>query len=340
MKVNFVIKNNDGTPVVLNEVEQKEANRITRVVNNLGYEIQIDTLSMVLKKASDQKFFEVRPSLYLPVRVGEGAYASEIVGYRTFSLADDFETGLIANGSNNTKMAMADSGVDVVRTPIKDWAKSIQWSIVDLQRALRAGDFRLIESKEKARKKNWDLGIQRTAFLGLDSDPSVRGLYNLSGVTSNLTLITKPISTMTPTEFDAFITGFFEAYRVNCDRTAKPNMFVIPESDFNGLQSFVNPAYPVNTKFDVLLRAMKNATGDQNFQILPCAYGDDAQSGLGVQRYALYNKDEDSLRMDIPKDYSATLQNTVNGFNFENVAHGEFTGILLIRPDEMLYFDY
>jgi hypothetical protein len=61
---------------------------------------------------------------------------------------------------------------------------------------------------------------------------------------------------------------------------------------------------------------------------------------LNKNRYTLLSYDEDSLRMDIPVDYTNTLQNTVNGFNFQSAAYGQFTGLKAYRPKEMLYFDW
>jgi hypothetical protein len=63
-------------------------------------------------------------------------------------------------------------------------------------------------------------------------------------------------------------------------------------------------------------------------------------TGLNKNRYTLLNFNEQSIRMDIPVQYTSTLMNTINGFNFQNVGYGQFTGVQTYRPLETLYFDW
>lgn len=343
--------NSDGTPVKLTPVEQFRAdvlqaqfNRELR--NSLGYEVDITTLFSISKRVVEQKFFTIMPADYMPVRVGDNAWATEILTYRDFQLGGDFESGNINTGASNSRLAEADGGVDSVTNPIINWAKQVNWSFFDLKLAARSGNWDVVTSKERSRKKNWDLGIQSIAFLGSASNTKVMGLLTQTGVTSNTSLITGPINAMNATNFSAFVAGLIQAYRVNCNYTAFPTHFIIPESDYNGLANLIPGSagtfpYPMMT---YLLDAFKMITNNANFKILPCAYANEAQnatvSGLDKNRYTLLNYDEDSLRMDIPVDYTNTLQNTINGFQFQNVGYGQYTGVLSYRPLEMLYLDY
>jgi len=324
------------------EMIQKELNEKAGMVlkNALGYEINITTLTTIMKKISEQKFFEIAPADFIPVRVGEGAWSTNLVTYRSFSLADDFDTGIMNTGIDSSRMATADAGVDSLTIQVKNWAKAIGWSIFDLQHAAKSGNWDLVTAKEKARKKNWDLGIQKVAFLGLSDDSSVLGLLNQAGITNNTTRITKAISSMSTSELKTFTAGIYADYRDNCSRTAKPTHFVIPESDYNGLASQASPDFPIKSTLQLLQESFMEITGNKQFKILPLAYGDSAYSGLGVQRYALYNYEEESIRMDVPVDYTNTLANSLNNFNFQNVGYGQFTGVLAYRPAELLYFSY
>jgi hypothetical protein len=74
--------------------------------------------------------------------------------------------------------------------------------------------------------------------------------------------------------------------------------------------------------------------------ILPLSYAQKAISGLSVDRYVMYNYDSDSLAMNIPVDYTSTLANTINGFQWENAAYGQYTSVKAFRPKEVLYFDF
>ncbi len=313
--------------------------------NTLGFDLPITTLTAISKSVVEQQFFEIRPSEYMPVRVGENAWSDQILTYLGYNVAPEFETGNLNTGSNNSRLAQADAGVTGVYNPVQDWAATISWTYIDLRKAARSGNWDLIAQKETARKTMWDLGIQKIAFLGSASNSAFMGYLTQSAVNSNTALITGYLKDMNATQFAAFVAGVVSAYRVNCNYTAWPTQFVIPEIDYVGLGTLVPGTvgtYPVS-KMQYLLDAFKavipNGSG---FKILPCAYADQAKNvaSINKNRYVLSNYKEDSGRMDIPVDYTNTLQNTLNGFQFESAAYGEYTGYLQYRPLEMLYFDW
>lgn len=339
------VMNSEGKPVVLNQAEEYHAAYTQRMINErfanvLGYEIDITTLTTIMKQITEQKFFEIAPADYVPVRVGEGSWSSNFLTYRSYQLGDDFSTGVINTGGNSSRLAAADAGVDSLTIQVKNWAKSIGWSIFDLEQAAKSGNWDIVSAKEISRKTNWDLGVQKVAFLGLAGDSSVLGLYNQSGITNNTSLITKSISSMSATELTALLAGLLDAYRSNCNRSAWPTHFIIPESDFLGLMTPYSATYPNTSKLEWLEMNLKLMCRNDKFQILPNAYGDNAYSALGVQRYVLSNYDEKSIRMDIPVDYTNTLANSLDNFNFQNVGYGQFTGVLAYRPLELLYLSY
>lgn len=196
--------------------------------------------------------------------------------------------------------------------------------------------------KEKARKKNWDLGIQKVAFLGANSgsNGACLGLLNQLGITTlaSPSWFNIPISTMSPSQLKTFSASIVEAYRNNCQRTAWPTHFVIPESDYNGLASQASADFPIKSTLQLLEETFQTICRNKNFKILPLAYADGPYSGFGYQIYTLLNYDEESIRMDIPVDYTNTLANSLDNFMFQNVGYGQFTGCLAYRPLEMMYF--
>lgn len=357
-----VIRNSKGQPVLLNEQErfaceqmQPLVNKAQRIFNKmsnsaLGYEIPITTLTTIMKVISEQKFFEIFPADFVPMKAGEGAWSSFLTTYRSFDIAGDFETGIVDTGSGNTRIANADAGVDALNIAVINWVKAIGWTIMDLEMAAKSGNWDLIAAKEEARKKNWDLGLQRIAFLGARGQNGVGGnclglLNQGTSVTVNTSVITKPISSMTPTELKTFTQTVYEAYRLNCNRTAVPTNLSIPESDYNGLASQSSPDFPIKSTLQLLEESFKTITNKPNFKIQSLAYADaayhsDVASIAGKQVYTLMNYDEKSVRMDVPVPYTNTLANSLNNFSFENAAYGQFTGVLAYRPLEMLYFQY
>lgn len=341
---NEKVLNSKGEEILLTDREARIAGMCQRHVNDLGFEVNITTLTTIMKRITEQKFFEVAPADYLPVRVGEGAWSSNLTTYRSFDLGDDFETGVVNTGANNARLATADAGVDAMNISVQNWAKELGWTLMDLELAAKAGNWDIVTAKETARKKNWDLGIQRISFLGArglnQNGGSCLGLLNQPAATKVTGLITKPLSTMTPAELKTFQAKIIGEFRKNCEYTAWPSHFVIPELDYTGLASQAAPDFPIKSTLQLLEEAFQTITRNKQFKILPLAYAESAVGGLGVQRYALYRYDEESIRMDIPVDYTTTLANSVNNFSFQNVGYGQFTGVGLYRPLELMYFDY
>ncbi len=344
------IRNSKGKPVILTDDEMRNAYILQRQMderfpkelkNALGFELDITTLTAVLKRVVEQKFFEIPPADFMPVLVGgAGAWHSNQTVYTSFALGDDFETGVINVGAGDDRLAGTDAGISSINQKIINWAKQINWNIPELKLAATSGNWELVTAKEKSRKKNWDLGIQKIAFLGSVNNSAVLGLLNQSAATINTTLITQNISSMSAAQFSTLVAGIIQAYRANSNYTAMPTHFIIPEDDYNGLTVPVSQTYPMVSMLEYLTKAFQETTGNKNFKILRCAYGTSANNNLGTNRYALLNYDEDSLAMSIPVDYTATLQNTINGFQFQNVAYGQYTGVLLKRAAELLYFDH
>lgn len=348
------ICNSKGEPVKLTREESWLAEYLQRQINekfqnSLGYEVNITTLTTILKKISEQKFFEVAPADYLPVVVGQGAWSSNLTAYRSFEIGDDFETGIMNTGGQNSRQASVDAGVDALNIKAFPWAKSMGWSIFDLEFAAKSGNWDLVSGKEKARKRNWDLGIQRIAFLGARGQNAANGnclgLLNQPGITINTSVITQPINQMSPTDLKQFVAVLIESYRNNCQRTAWPDLLTIPESDYNGLSSQASAQFPIKSTLELLEEAFKLTTRNKNFRIMPLAYGDaayhsDVASIAGQQVYTLSRMDEESLVMNVPVPYTNTLANSLDNFNFQNSGYGQFTGVLTLRPLELMYYQF
>lgn len=335
-----VVHNAKGEVVGLNRRESLLAQFNQRIANALGIEISITTLTTVIKAISEQKFFEVAPADYLPVVVGEGTWSTHMTTYKSFVVGDDFSTGIINQGANATRLAQMNAGVSAVSKAVLNWAKESQWNIMQLEQAAKSGNWDLVAAIEEARKRNWDLGIQKIAFLGLEGDDSVLGLLNQSAVNSDLTVLTAPISSLTGAQLKTFCATVLDRYRSNCNRTAWPTKFIMPESDFLGIAAPSSADFPLKSVKQVLEETFATMTGKKDFKIMPLSYADQEHSGLGLQRYVLLNEDPKSVRMDIPLDYTNTMANSVNSFSFQNVGYGQFTGVQALREQEMLYLDF
>jgi len=345
----IVILNKMGKPVELNKQELALATVIQNQYNStlrnaLGFEIPITTLTTIVKAVSEQKFYEIPPVDFVPLRVGQGAWSAQLTTYLSYKMSGQFEDGIINTGGNNSRLASAQTGIEAKNVQVFNWAMENNWSLVELNQAAKSGNWDLITALEESRKTDWDLGIQRITFLGARGNNATGGaclgLLNQPGITENTAVIPQPIKNMSATQIKTFVGLVYEAYRSNCNRTAKPTHFTIPESDFNGMMTQVAAEFPIKTVYALLLEAFQDITGNKNFKILSLAYGDAAYNDLSKQIYALYNYDEKSIRSDVPVDYTNTMANTLNGFQFQNAAYGQFTGVVAYRPLEMLYFTH
>jgi hypothetical protein len=357
-----VIKNSRGEVVQLNAQEKYRAellqvrfdnefrNTLPSLMNALGYEISITTLTTIIKRVTEQKLYDVPPADYVPLRVGEGSWSTFLTTYRSFDAADEFETGILNLGGNNARLANVDAAVDSVTVRVFNWAKAYGWSIFELEEAAKSGNWDLVAAKEKGRKRNWDLGVQKIAFLGMDGQNGAGGacvgLLNQTGSTINTSLITAPINTYSTTQLKTFCAQIVEAYRNNCNRTAWPTHFVIPESDYNGMAGQSSPDFPILTVKQMIENMFKDIVPYNKFKkLLPVAYADgpyhtNASTIANQQVYALYNYDEESIRMDVPVDYTSTLANSLDNFSFQNAAYGQVTGVQQYRPAELMYFQF
>lgn len=312
--------------------------------SSMGYQEAITTLTYIKKQIVKQVFYTLPngPAEFVPIAVGEGAFSQAILTNLSVSSSGKFEEGIINQGSGNDRLASATAGVTPVTVPVVNWAKTIGYSIIEVEQALRASNWDFLENIHKARKENWDLGIQEIAFLGAESDSRIMGLLNQSDVNINTSLITTPIKSMSASQFASFVEGLLAAYLSNCNQTTMPNMFTIPLSDFVGLAGPVSPDFPLVSKMKYLQDAFDAILGVGMMKIKATAYNNAAQNasrGINKNRYVLYKYDPETVRMDIPVDFTVTAPNTVNNFQFQDAAYGQFTGIKAYRPLEVLYLD-
>lgn len=310
---------------------------------SLGYQRTMDTLTYMKKLITVPKYYEVNILEYLPVVIGEGAFADNILTHITINSSGNFEDGIINQGIDDSMLSKVNAGISSKTVKVVTWAKTVSYTQIELEQALFANNWNVINAKHESRQMNYELGIQQLAFLGSRNTPTtVAGLLTQPNVNINTGLITAPLSTLSVANYTSFIAGLYEAYRLNCNRSARPNRFVIPESDFNGLQVPYSQDFPNISRMDWLIKAFAGL-GLSDMKILPSAYGMpefNADYGLNLNRYALYNYEEESLRMDIPVNIRSTMPGTLNNFQFQDAAYAMFTGAWAYRELEMLYLDF
>jgi len=301
-----------------------------------GYSQLMTTLTAVATKLVDQRFYEIPFADYVPIVSGVGTFQSEILNWRSFLKDEGFETGFMNNASHNARLEDVDASYDAVHIPIINWAKSTTYNVFELEQAVRANTiFSLIEAREAARLKTWQLGVQEMCFLGKGGG---YGILNSPDVNNDMVNLTDFVSFLSADDFNKFVAKVVGLYRKNCEYTAYPDLFVMPESDYNGMASFPSATYPLKSKLDLLTEAFKVVTKKPNFKILPVAYADKIH--FGTNRYALYQYDPTSYVMNLPLDYTITQAGTYNNFNFATAGMGQVTNPYFLRPMTALYFSH
>jgi len=309
--------------------------------STLGVQYTIQTTTLIRQRVVEQVFYEIAPAEYMPVVVGEGAYMENIETNIEYQSAGDFESGYQST-AEETRVTNVDANIAPINAVIKTWVGGYQYTDLAVEKALRSNNWNPIEAKMRANKKRWDLGVQKTAFLGSYSDSRVPGLLTNTGVTVNTAVITKNISTMSYTEFGTFVATVMAAYFLNSNDTVLPDTFEIPYQDWLGLVTPINPQFPNVSMLTYLMDAFKAATGNANFRMYPCAYGDKANNTAfnNTNRYVLYRNNEETMRMDIPLPFVLRAPMSADNFRWNGVALGQLTGLVIYRVPEVLYFDH
>ena len=314
--------------------------------SSLGYQYATQTTSFIRERVVEQKFYKVPIADFVPVDVGTGAWMEDIKTNLVYDVAGDFESGIVSVASAPSQLSTVDVGTSPITAKVMTWAKGYQYSVPEVSKALAANNWDVVSGKMSALVKNWQLGLQKIAFLGLQNDiASVPGLLSNSEVTVNTAVITANISSLTSTQFQALVANILAAYALNANYTAMPNTFAMPLSDYLGLGTAAASGFPIVDMITYLENMFKKITGEKDFKILPLAYGQAAQNAgywtaLGTNRYCLYRRDPETIKMDIPVDFTLNPAGTSNNFNWQGVGAGQFTGAIFYRPAEAIYFDH
>jgi len=321
-----------------------------------GYQETIDTLTQIYREVSTQTFYTLggkKVSDFIPLVIGQGAFSQSLLTFKTGSTSNQFKQAIFRSGTNSS-IPKGNTAIKGITQAIFNFAEGLDYSLFEMKQAALFGNFDVIAAKEKSRKAMYDQGLQQAAFVGMpEFGNEFMGLINQNlaaydeyvPVDTGILLDT-PISLMNEVDINNLVGTWILQYYKNTNYTTKPTDLVMPTSDYFGLDKYITPAFPLenSSRRTILEKAFKAQTGNANFMIHESIYNQADQAnefdtGLTKDRYVLYNKNSDSLKMLLPVPYTVTLANTVNGYNWENVAYGQISGVQATRPLELQYFD-
>ena len=325
-----------------------EVNGNNAITNNINFTRAIGTnYTQYLKEILAQKYYTVTPSDYIEVRAGQiGAYADQYI--ITAFEQRGYQSGMVSRTSPPVNTPTVDLQMEQKEYKVSDWKYHITYNDRELVRAGQSQtvDLDIVRKKEEATFRNFQMDVQRMAFLGSNLDGGYEGLLNQSNVAIDATTIDTPLSDMTVDTLDAKVKSIIKDTRNRLQQVddAMPNMFVIPQNDLVSLKvSNVGVEASINvTKFDFILKKFRAAFG-QDFEIKGLAYSDEERNSLGsnsgVNRYVLYRKDGSSQVMHITRNYTTTSYDRSYGECYTCTANASFGGLNVHRPHEMAYFD-
>ena len=324
---------------LFNEQELAIIDNNQKLLNDMGYgDIDVTLLTQIEREVSQQKFYTVNPEDFVPFDNTQGGWADYITVLRSYSnidgSLDTWERGVDAD---NARRAQVGASLDSVSLKIHNLAKMISYSLFEIRQSQETGRWNIITEKERARKRDFDLSVQRGILLG---DADHKGLLNQTDVAVDTTVLTKKISTMTSVEFRAFLGSVFANFYTQTGMTALPDTLAIAPSDFLGLGVAVDEQYPlVQSMLKRMEDVFKEVTGNANAKIIPLAYCE-PEFHSGSYKYVLYRRDFDTLRAYRPFDYNVVQGASIDGMNYQNTAYARISDVFVNRPKEMVYLTF
>ena len=324
---------------LFNEQELAIIDNNQKLLNDMGYgDIDVTLLTQIEREVSQQKFYTVNPEDFVPFDNTQGGWADYITVLRSYSnidgSLDTWERGVDAD---NARRAQVGASLDSVSLKIHNLAKMISYSLFEIRQSQETGRWNIITEKERARKRDYDLSIQRGVLLG---DADHKGLLNQTEVAVDTAVLTKKISTMSSAEFRAFLGSVFANFYTQTGMTALPDTLAIAPSDFLGLGVAVDEQYPlVQSMLKRMEDVFKEVTGNSNAKIIPLAYCE-PNFHNGAYKYVLYRRDFDTIRVYRPFDYNVVQGASIDGMNYQNTAYARISDVFVNRPKEMLYMTF
>lgn len=324
---------------LFNSDELAVIDRNQALLNDLGYgDIDVTLLTQIEREVSQQKFYQIDPTLFVPFDTTQGGWSDFITVLRNYTNTDaDISTWERGVDADNARRAQVGVTLGAESLKIHNLAKMVSYSLFEMRSAMETGRWNIVTEKERARKRDYDLAVQKAVLLG---DSNFKGLLNQTGVASNTAILTKPISTMTSGEFRTFLGSVFAEYFKNSSMTVLPDTLAIAPSDFLGLGVAVDEQYPlVQSMLTRAKEVFREVTGNPNADIKMLAYCEPEFNG-GYYKYVLYRRDFDTLRVYQPYDYNVVQGATVDGMNYQNTAYARLSDVFVNRPKEMVYLTW
>lgn len=299
----------------------------------------VDTLTTIQETVLTAKYYTTPSPLadYVKFDVGRGAYGTSIFQFATAYTGSTFEQCIVNPASTGVhNNATSDIRIDGISIKNNFFRNDYSVSNEELRMAAAGRvSFDIIEEKEKARKQLWDLGIQKSHFLGVKGN---EGLLNLSGVTVNTSLLPTSLAYLNVEEIKNFAAKAISTYYNQTKGNYFPNRWLMPSDAYMQLGVPYGDTFGMPTLLEVFENAFKKAGAPADFKIVHTIYAND-KATTGYGRHVLYNNDEENIVRYIPKAYTPHPLFPMGSLDMISQSEGQFTGVQVKKPETVLYID-
>lgn len=316
---------------------KKEMRAQNAIFNNPGIEQDITTTTQIMGRVLESNYYELngqKLSDFTPIEAGTGAFQTKLLQAAATAVGTDFKSCLI----NPTAGALKLDGYTDIEVGALEYTNNFfrdTYSITKegSEMASRARiPFNILEEKEHARKKKFDLGLQEAWFKGLDDGVSYGLLNQPNAITDTSTLGGKNLSEMSDAEFTTFIATIRAYYDNVTNSTAMFNRLCVPQQEYFKLDK-VFGQFGLSRR-SILDDVLKEAGG----KIVYTRYNTTAGTGSGA-RYAIYKHDPDYIEGFLPLPYTPSPLYAQGAYDMISNAMAQFITPVLKRANTLVYLD-
>ncbi len=315
---------------------QNEMRARNAIFNNPGIEQDITTTTQIMGKVNRTTYYELdgqKLSDFVPIETGYGAFSTKILQAAVTATGTDFKSCLIAPTGGALKLdGYTDIKVGTMEFPNNFFRDTYSITKEGAEIASRAViPFNLLEEKEIARRKKFDLGLQEAWFLGLNDGKSY-GLLNQPGAVINTSFMTASLADMTDAQFTQWLSTIRSLYNSLTNATANFDRLCIPQSDYFALDR-------VFGQFGMTRRQMLEEVLRANgAKLVYTLYNETAGTG-GGKRYVFYKYDPDYIEGFLPLPYTPSPLYAQGAFDLISNCMAQFVTPQLKRTNTLLYVD-
>ncbi len=326
--------------------ERTKNNLLKAQVNNsgisdvAGLQQLTTTLTRIIAGVVETKYYELsgqKLSDFSAIEIGNGAYATDLLQYAVSYVGQEGQGWINPTANGIARDANHTIKIGSLRIKNHFWRGdyTVTNELVQMGN-VNAQTFSIIEEHEKARKKSYDLEIQKKHFFGFPDEAESTGLLNKTDVTVNTTLMPATLANMTDAQFQTFLAQVGAEYGRNTQYAIQFNRMLIPTSDFLALgQPFGQFGL---SRLAVLEDSLRRVAGP-DFKIVHSKYNDMANAAGNGARYVFYSADADNLCAFMPKPYTPHPLFPQGSLDLISQAEAQYIPPYLKRTNSMLYAD-